>query len=154
MVPDRQNVWTDGRHQNYIPLTSSGDNDGGLDHDWSYTCYQYTADLGLTWLDTLNEKPEEKDNVLYIPQVDLCKLNEDQTFAYNNVVQTLMDYYISEQVYQPLWLSVEWQAQVNHFNQMFGKGYKISLVINLYKLFVLLVINLYKSFVLLVAVPI
>ena len=26
MVPDRQIVWTDGRRQNYIPLTSSGDN--------------------------------------------------------------------------------------------------------------------------------
>ena len=26
MVPDRQKVWTDGRSQNYIPPTSSGDN--------------------------------------------------------------------------------------------------------------------------------
>ena len=26
MVPDRQKVWTDGRCQNYIPPTSSGDN--------------------------------------------------------------------------------------------------------------------------------
>ena len=26
MVPDRQKVWTDGRRQNYIPPTSSGDN--------------------------------------------------------------------------------------------------------------------------------
>ena len=112
MVPDRQKVWTDRRHQNYIPPTSSRDNDGGLDHDWSYTCYQYPAGLGLTWLGTLNEKPEEKDTVLYIPQVDLCKLNEDQTFAFNTVVQILMDYYISEQEYQPLWMSVKRQAQV------------------------------------------
>ena len=33
MVPDRQKVrteWTDGRRQNYIPPTSSGDNNMGL----------------------------------------------------------------------------------------------------------------------------
>ena len=38
MVPDRQKVWTDGRSQNYIPPTLSGDK--------NHSCMQHTAMTG------------------------------------------------------------------------------------------------------------
>ena len=41
MVPDLQKVWTDGRRQNYIPPTSSGDNKTTCPEDFEFTRFDY-----------------------------------------------------------------------------------------------------------------
>ena len=67
--------------------------DGGPDFDWSKTSYQYPEDLGKSWLQTLKDEADLSQNEhLAIPDVDLSSMNDDQSFAFHIVIQTLINF--------------------------------------------------------------
>ena len=64
---------------------------GGPDFDWSKTSYQYHEDMGKSWLQTLKDEADSSQNEhTVIPDVDLSSVNDDQSFAFNIVIQTLI----------------------------------------------------------------
>ena len=66
--------------------------DGGPDYDWSQTSYEYPEDLGANWIENQNKDSERDSEELVLPDVDLSLMNEDQKFAFNIVMQTLLDF--------------------------------------------------------------
>ena len=75
--------------QNDIPF-----DDGGPDYDWTKTTYSYPDDLGKSWIEQLNETSDipPQNEQLIIPDVQLSSLNDEQCFAFNIVMQTLLNF--------------------------------------------------------------
>ena len=80
--------------------------DGGPDHDWSSTTLQYPDDLGLTWIEEISASIEEPDLPLKLPDVTISSLNKEQKFAYNLVMNTLINYIEDPDNFSPLRLIV------------------------------------------------
>ena len=79
--------------ENYTEFTDEFQfDDGGPDYDWSSTSIQYPDSLGLKWLEETSPPSVLTDLPLKLPDVSISTLNKDQKFAYNLVMNTLLDY--------------------------------------------------------------
>ncbi|MEW8548276.1 MAG: hypothetical protein AB2693_32630, partial [Candidatus Thiodiazotropha sp.] len=66
--------------------------DGGPEYDWSQTSYEYPSDYGIKWVETLEQEQNVPDDELDLPEVSLTLMNEEQRFAFNLVMLTLIQH--------------------------------------------------------------
>ena len=59
-------------------------------HDWSGTTYNYPPGLGIKFIGSFDEVEQTTNYVLHLPEVDLSLLNNEQRFAFNLVMLTLI----------------------------------------------------------------
>ena len=59
-------------------------------HDWSGTTYNYPPGLGIKFIGNFDEVEQTTNYVLHLPEVDLSLLNNEQRFAFNLVMLTLI----------------------------------------------------------------
>ena len=81
----------------------------------------------MSWLETLNESLDDRVDGLDIPDVDITLLNEDQTFAFNIVIETPLMNFINQEQYKPLRLVVTGTAGS-------GKSYLIKCLVKAIRL--------------------
>jgi signal recognition particle subunit SEC65 len=84
--------------------------DGGDNYDWAKTGFQYPADMGNSWLEKLNETSHLDDDGLHLPDVDISQMNDDQMFAFNIVMKTLLNFNEDNAEYEPLRMIVSGTA--------------------------------------------
>ena len=99
---------------------------GGADYDWSQTSYNYPDDLGTGWMDSLQNDCLASQQSLSLPEVDISLMNNEQSFAFNITMQTLLNYVNSSKHYKPLRLIVGGTAGS-------GKSYLIKCLVKAIK---------------------
>ncbi|XP_061185108.1 uncharacterized protein LOC133193154 [Saccostrea echinata] len=79
-------------------------NDGGPDYDWTRETIPNPDDKGIKFIENLNVQTAENvsSNTLDLPNVSYESLNDEQTFAYNIVMNTLLQYKNQSSNFQPL----------------------------------------------------
>lgn len=88
------------------PVSDFVFDDGGPNHDWSNTTYNYPPDHGLKFIENLHELPAAPDDVLDLPNVDLTLMNKEQRFAFNLVMLTLIQHRDNLSSVEPLRLVI------------------------------------------------
>ena len=64
--------------------------DGGPHHDWSGTTYNYPPGLRIKFIGNFDEVEQTTNYVLHLPEVGVSLLNNEQRFAFNLVMLTLI----------------------------------------------------------------
>jgi tRNA A37 threonylcarbamoyladenosine biosynthesis protein TsaE len=96
--------------------------DGGPEYDWSKQSHDYPEDMGLTFVERLNDLTKQNDNFIDIPDIQLDNMNEEQQFAFNIIMSTLLSSIKKEKGFHPLRLIVAGTAGS-------GKSYLIKCLV-------------------------
>ena len=128
--PSDQPEWMDVVRPNVLYEDYSADfsyDDGSSDYDWKSTSINLPEVPYGNWVEKLNEKLPDVD-ILQIPDVNLASLNNDQKFAFDLVMKTLLDFTKEHECYEPLRLIVGGTAGS-------GKSYLIKCLIKAIRTF-------------------
>ncbi|KAK3104656.1 hypothetical protein FSP39_007268 [Pinctada imbricata] len=101
--------------------------DGGPNYDWGSKSYNYPLDKIKSFSDTMLQSLMERNSTLDIQNVDLEHMNDDQQFAFNIVMKTMVDFKENEDKTKPLRMIVSGTAGS-------GKSYLIKCLVKAIRL--------------------
>ncbi|KAK3093512.1 hypothetical protein FSP39_016633 [Pinctada imbricata] len=84
--------------------------DGGPNYDWSKGSFEYPDDKVKSFSNIMVQELEEKRSILQLPDVDIEKMNEDQKFAFNIVMNKMTEFSNEGDKVKPLRLIVSGTA--------------------------------------------
>ncbi|XP_053405155.1 uncharacterized protein LOC123560749 [Mercenaria mercenaria] len=124
-ICSQQPDWMEAIRPNFefeSPVTDFNYDDGGDSFYWSKTKCQYPDDLGNSWIQNLTDQLDDENESLKIPDVDLSTMNHEQNFAFNIIMNKILEISNKSKDFQPLRMIVTGTA-------VSGKSYLIKCLV-------------------------